>query len=67
MVSTRYPDITVQLTGRDGNAMMVIGAVTRGLRRAGVEYSEIQAFCEEAMSGDYDNVLATAMRWVDVS
>lgn len=30
-----YPDITVQLTGQDGNAMIIMSAVSLALRRAG--------------------------------
>lgn len=63
----KYPEIAVQLTGTDGNAMSVIGRITAALRRNKVSNDEINQFVEEAMSGDYDNVLATAMRWVDVS
>lgn len=63
----RYPDIEVQLAGEDGNAMAIISRVRRALRRAGVPSEEQEAFTSEAMSGDYDNVLQTAMRWVDVS
>lgn len=62
----RYPDITVQLTGTDGNAFFIIGAVSSALRRHGVERAEISAFTEEAMSGDYNHLLATCMKWVDV-
>lgn len=62
----RYPDITVRLVGEDGNAFAIIGRVKQALRRAGVSQDEIKAFREEAMSGDYDNVLATCMRWVEV-
>lgn len=62
-----YPDVEVELTDGDGNAMSIMGSVRRGLRRAGVAQSEIDTFTAEAMSGDYDNVLVTAMRWVDVS
>ena len=67
MDSIKYPDISVKLTGTDGNAFSIIGAVRRALREAGVEQDEIDTFRKEATSGDYDNVLATAMRWVDVS
>lgn len=64
MSNPKYPDIEVQLTGEDSNAMSIIGRVSKALRRAGVDPAP---FVEEAMSGDYDNVLASAMRWVDVS
>lgn len=63
---TKHPDISVQLTGRDGNAMSIMAAVTKALRRNG-HADEVDDFMAEAMSGDYDNVIATAMRWVDVS
>lgn len=62
----KYPKIAVQLTGQDGNAFNIMAIVARGLSRNG-HADEVEAFMEEAMSGDYDNVLATAMRWVSVS
>lgn len=59
-------DITVQLLGTDGNAMMMIGAVRKALRRAGVPAEELNAFSAEARAGDYDHVLQTCMAWVEV-
>lgn len=67
MKMPKYPNVSVQLTGRDGNAFAVIGTVKVALRLAGVPASEIQRYTEEATSGDYNNVLATSMRWVNVS
>lgn len=66
MAEVKYPDITVQLSGANGNAVLIISAVARALRRGGVAPHEVQRFREEAKSGDYDNVLATCTRWVDV-
>lgn len=63
----KYPHITVQLTGLNGNVFVLLGAVTQALLRAGVSKAEQDAFREEAMSGDYDNALATCMRWVRVT
>ena len=63
----KYPKIKVQLTGRDGNAFAILGAVTSALRRAGVSKEERNAFTAEATSGDYDHLLQTAMRWVEVA
>ena len=60
-------DVTVQLSGNDGNALVVIGAVIRGLKRAGAPQSEIDKFKSEATSSDYDHVIQTAMKWVDVA
>lgn len=67
MSNVKYPDIEVQLTGQDGNAFGIIGSVSKALRRGGVDKAEIDEFTNQAMSGDYDNVLRTAMEWVTVS
>ena len=63
----KYPEVRVQLTGRDGNAFAILGAVNAALRHAGVSVEERKQFADEATSGDYDHLLATAMRWVEVS
>jgi hypothetical protein len=61
----KFPDVTVQLTGSDGNAFAILGAVQKALRRAG--HGEAAAeFWAEATSGDYDHLLQTAMRYVEV-
>lgn len=62
----KYPDIEVDLSGGNGNAFAIMGAVSRALRRAGVDKAERDAFMAEATSGDYDHVIQTAMAWVDV-
>ena len=63
----KYPDIEVDLSGGDGNAFAIMGAVSKALRRAGVDKAERDAFMAEATSGDYDHVIQTAMAWVDVT
>ena len=63
----RYPEITVQLSGTDGNAFAILGKVRAALRRGGVTDEEIQTFAGEATSGNYDHLLATCMSWVDVT
>lgn len=62
----RFPEITVILTGEDGNAFSIIGRCRKAARRAGVSKEDIDVFTSEAKSGNYDNVLQTAMRWFDV-
>lgn len=62
-----YPDVTVNLVGGTGNAFGIIGKVTGALRRAGVKDPEIDKFTAEATSGNYDNVLRTCMKWVNVT
>jgi len=61
-----YPHVTVKLTGEDSNAFMMVGRTGREMRRAGVPDAEIVAFREEATSGDYDHVIQTIMKYVNV-
>ena len=62
----KYPDIVVQLVDEDGNALAVMGRVSAALRKAGVSDEKITEYLQESTSGDYDNLLATAMKWVVV-
>lgn len=61
-----YPEAVAQLSGEDGNAFAIIATVRRALRDARVPSDEVTRFQDEAMSGDYDHLLRTAMRWVTV-
>ena len=58
-------DVKVKLVGEDGNAFSIIGRVRRELRRAG-RADLVEEFTKEATSGDYNKVLQTAMKYVDV-
>jgi hypothetical protein len=62
----KYPDITVTLIGRDGNAFAILGAINKAMKAHGVRPSERSAFYNEATSGDYDHLLCTAMEYVNV-
>ena len=66
MCEAKYPDVTVHLLGENGNAFAILGAVRSALRRAKVDGAEIEAFMTEATDGDYDHLLRTCMRWVNV-
>lgn len=59
-------DIDVRLIGTDGNAFSIIGKVTGALKKAGVPFEEVNKFTEEATSCDYNNMLRTCMKWVNV-
>jgi hypothetical protein len=61
-----YPNVTVQLVGEDGNAFAILGIVQRAMRKAQIDATAIQAFMAEAMSGDYDHLLQTVMKTVEV-
>lgn len=63
----RYPDITVQLTGEDGNAFAIIGRVKAALKKNNVPPEAIKEFFADATSSDgYDDLLVKCMRWVNV-
>lgn len=62
----KYPNVKVRLTGSDGNAMAIIAACRNAARRGKVPQAEIDKFCKEAMSGNYDNVLMTCCKWFDI-
>lgn len=68
MSEIKYPDVKVQLTGTDGNAFALMGRVTKALKKEmGLTEEECDEFREEAMAGDYDELLRTCARWVKVS
>jgi len=67
VTKVRYPDLTVHLTGCNGNAFSLMAAVSQGLRWYGVDEAEIIEFRTEAMAGDYDALLRTCMAWVNVT
>lgn len=62
----RYPDITVKLTGADGNVFNILGLVNRALIKEGVSDKEREKFKLEARQGDYDHVIQTCFKWVNV-
>ena len=66
MTEIKYPEITVELSGQDGNAFMILGLCKRALQRAHLPQEEIDKFMKEATSGDYNHLLATVMTWFDV-
>ena len=66
--NTKYPitNVTVRLVNTDGNAFALLGRVRQALRRAGYDTTFIEGFTAEAMAGNYDELLATIMRYVNV-
>lgn len=63
MSEPKFPEIEVQLAAADGNGWALHGAIRSKLP------ADVQAeFTKEALTGhDYDHLLATAMKWVNVS
>ena len=65
-MTIKYPDVKVKLVGEDGNAFLILGKVSRALRRAHVPAHEIESFMLEATSGSYDHLLSICMDWVSI-
>lgn len=65
-MEVKYPSITVKLVGTDGNAFAILGKVKTALRKNDVPEEEIKKFATEAIDGDYDHLLQTCIRWVNV-
>ena len=63
----KYTEITVKLSGEDGNAFSILGRVSEAMKLAGATREEIDKFQAEATAGDYDHLLQTAMKWVEVT
>ena len=65
-LSVKHPDISVQLTGQDGNVFNLMGIVIRALRNNGFG-DEVDDFISEVTSSkSYHEALAVMMQWVDV-
>jgi hypothetical protein len=61
------PDkIKVQLSGEDGNAFAIIARCSKAARKGGMDTAEWEKIMEEMMAGDYDHLIATAMKHFDV-
>ena len=54
----------LKLIGNDGNAFFILGKAQRVALQNGMDWEAIKS---EAMSGDYDNLLVTMMKYFDVS
>lgn len=67
MTKPIFPEITVALTGEDGNAHAIMGRVSTAMKDAGVQQGMIEEYMDESMSGDYESLLRTAMKWVEVT
>ena len=66
-MTPKFPDVHVQLSGRDGNAFFIIGRTRTALKDGGATPEQVQEYVDAAESGDYDNVLQTTMKWVSTS
>jgi hypothetical protein len=55
----------MDISGPDGNAFAIMGRVQAALKKAGATKEELAQYSMDSMSGDYENLLAAADKWVD--
>jgi len=56
----------VKLVGMDGNAFSILSRVKTAMKKGGWSKKEIEDFLKEAMSGDYDHLLQTVIKYCEV-
>lgn len=61
-----FSQVHVKLTGEDGNGFMIVARVRAAMRKAGLQ-AEAERYVAEATSGNYDHLLQTTMKYVEVS
>jgi hypothetical protein len=66
-MNVTYPDVEVELIGHDGNAIGIIGKVSRAIRRAHGHDAGTDFVNQATQCGSYDELLALVMRTVEVS
>lgn len=62
----KYPNVTVQLAGQDGNVFNLMDVCQHEARKAGLHADEISQFVEEVTSTDsYNAALRVMLKWFD--
>jgi hypothetical protein len=59
------PKVRMQLAGADGNAFAILGTFKREAKKQGWNTESINEVISTAMSGDYNNLLSTIVKYVD--
>lgn len=63
---TKYTDVSVDLSGVDGNAFAIMAAVSKGIRRVHGEQAAREYREAARASKSYDELIQHAMQTVDV-
>ena len=62
------PKFDVEVTTQGwSDARFIFGDVAKAIKKAGATSAEVDEWYSEAMAGDYDHVVRTAMKWVKVA
>jgi len=56
----------IQLSGEDGNAFMILAKCRTQMKKMGASPQQVQAFNDQATSGDYDHLLQVVQEWFEV-
>jgi hypothetical protein len=72
-MEAKFPNVIVTLVGQNGNAYNLLGLCRRAFKKYYKENpcdfdidEKLKEFEDEAMSGDYDHLLCTCMKWFNV-
>ncbi len=60
----KYPHVRVDAAKEDGNAFAILNRTETALRMAKIPASERREYLQEALSGDYEQLLSVTKRWV---
>ena len=65
MELSALPRVRMRLIGTDGNAFAILGKFKESAKRQGWDSDSISAVLDQAMSGDYNNLLHTISQYAD--
>ena len=57
---------TVRLSGENGDAFHIMGLVSNALRDHGADREFVNKYFKESTSGNYDHLVQTAVKYVNV-
>ncbi|MCR8549240.1 hypothetical protein M4578_15485 [Salipiger sp. P9] len=63
-METKYPNINLQLSGVEGNALAILARCAHAARKAGLDRDQIARFRSKATSGYHDDLIQVALRWL---
>ena len=66
MQNIKYPNITVKIIGKNGNAFNILSICVAAMKKHKLPKSEIDKFMTEATSGNYDNLLCVVTCWFNI-
>ena len=59
-----FESVHLDITGKDGNAFVIMGVVLDCLRQAGYSKNELDKIRDDMISGDYENLCNIAQKYI---